>query len=99
MEKEEGSVLPGRGRNAAIGESSAEGLLNLSKSRPLPSAMQRGEMAQKVRASHILVKHVESRRPSSWKEPVVTRPKARKEEETCKFGAARPSPPPFHHLR
>lgn len=26
-----------------------------------------------VRASHLLVKHKDSRRPSSWKEPVVTR--------------------------
>jgi NIMA-interacting peptidyl-prolyl cis-trans isomerase 1 len=26
-----------------------------------------------VRASHLLVKHKGSRRPSSWKEPVVTR--------------------------
>ncbi len=26
-----------------------------------------------VRASHLLVKHRNSRRPSSWKEPVVTR--------------------------
>lgn len=26
-----------------------------------------------VRASHLLVKHKNSRRPSSWKEPVVTR--------------------------
>lgn len=30
-----------------------------------------------VRASHILVKHKDSRRPSSWKEPTVTRSKAR----------------------
>jgi NIMA-interacting peptidyl-prolyl cis-trans isomerase 1 len=28
-----------------------------------------------VRASHILVKHAQSRRPSSWKEPQVTRSK------------------------
>ena len=30
-------------------------------------------MAQQVRASHLLVKHRGSRRPASWKEPVVTR--------------------------
>uniref|UniRef100_A0A7S0UMW3 Peptidyl-prolyl cis-trans isomerase n=1 Tax=Polytomella parva TaxID=51329 RepID=A0A7S0UMW3_9CHLO len=29
----------------------------------------------RVRACHILIKHKESRRPSSWKEPVVTRTK------------------------
>ena len=28
-----------------------------------------------VRASHLLVKHRDSRRPSSWKEPAVTRTK------------------------
>ncbi|KAH6568027.1 hypothetical protein BASA62_005704 [Batrachochytrium salamandrivorans] len=28
-----------------------------------------------VRASHLLVKHSQSRRPSSWKEPVITRSK------------------------
>ena len=28
-----------------------------------------------VRASHLLVKHRDSRRPSSWKEPTVTRTK------------------------
>eukprot|EP00999_Lentomonas_sp_LEN2_P000611 NODE_1609_length_794_cov_68.511244_g1560_i0.p1 GENE.NODE_1609_length_794_cov_68.511244_g1560_i0~~NODE_1609_length_794_cov_68.511244_g1560_i0.p1 ORF type:complete len:182 (-),score=12.02 NODE_1609_length_794_cov_68.511244_g1560_i0:43-588(-) len=36
-----------------------------------PAAVQ----ASKVRASHLLVKHRESRRPSSWKEPTVTRSK------------------------
>ncbi|KAI9459640.1 rotamase-domain-containing protein [Lactarius psammicola] len=30
---------------------------------------------EKVRASHILVKHSGSRRPSSWKEPKITRSK------------------------
>mmetsp|Transcript_4767 Transcript_4767/g.8666 ORF Transcript_4767/g.8666 Transcript_4767/m.8666 type:complete len:112 (-) Transcript_4767:397-732(-) len=34
-----------------------------------------------VRASHILVKHRDSRRPSSWKEAYVTRP----EEEALKM--------------
>eukprot|EP00009_Paramoeba_aestuarina_P003377 CAMPEP_0201521680 /NCGR_PEP_ID=MMETSP0161_2-20130828/15582_1 /ASSEMBLY_ACC=CAM_ASM_000251 /TAXON_ID=180227 /ORGANISM="Neoparamoeba aestuarina, Strain SoJaBio B1-5/56/2" /LENGTH=147 /DNA_ID=CAMNT_0047920361 /DNA_START=83 /DNA_END=526 /DNA_ORIENTATION=- len=32
--------------------------------------------ASKVRASHLLVKHVESRNPSSWKEKTITRSKA-----------------------
>ncbi|PNH09050.1 Peptidyl-prolyl cis-trans isomerase NIMA-interacting 1 [Tetrabaena socialis] len=31
------------------------------------------EMATRVRASHLLVKHKDVRRPSSWKEPVITR--------------------------
>ncbi|KCV68058.1 peptidyl-prolyl cis-trans isomerase NIMA-interacting 1 [Fonticula alba] len=31
--------------------------------------------AAKVRASHLLVKHRDSRRPSSWKESVITRSK------------------------
>ncbi len=30
---------------------------------------------QQVKASHLLIKHKDSRRPSSWKEPVVTRSK------------------------
>ncbi|CAG8752935.1 1728_t:CDS:2, partial [Ambispora leptoticha] len=30
---------------------------------------------QQIRASHLLVKHKESRRPSSWKEPNITRTK------------------------
>eukprot|EP00211_Chloroparvula_japonica_P009678 CAMPEP_0119122158 /NCGR_PEP_ID=MMETSP1310-20130426/2501_1 /TAXON_ID=464262 /ORGANISM="Genus nov. species nov., Strain RCC2339" /LENGTH=153 /DNA_ID=CAMNT_0007111775 /DNA_START=109 /DNA_END=570 /DNA_ORIENTATION=+ len=33
------------------------------------------DMGDKVRASHILVKHVESRNPSSWKEAKITRSK------------------------
>lgn len=36
-------------------------------------------MTNTVRASHILVKHRDSRRPSSWKEPTVTRSKVRHE--------------------
>jgi len=31
--------------------------------------------ADKVRASHILVKHAQSRRPSSWKQKEITRSK------------------------
>jgi len=30
---------------------------------------------EEVRASHILVKHIQSRKPSSWKEPNITRTK------------------------
>ena len=37
-----------------------------------------------VRASHILVKHRDSRRPSSWKEPTVTRSKV--PCKSCSFG-------------
>uniref|UniRef100_A0A5S6QZF3 Peptidyl-prolyl cis-trans isomerase n=1 Tax=Trichuris muris TaxID=70415 RepID=A0A5S6QZF3_TRIMR len=31
--------------------------------------------ASKIKCSHILVKHKDSRRPSSWKQPVITRSK------------------------
>ncbi|KAI0779025.1 rotamase-domain-containing protein [Trametes elegans] len=34
-----------------------------------------GERPAQVRASHLLVKHRGSRRPSSWKEPTITRTK------------------------
>ncbi|KAL9932840.1 hypothetical protein V8E36_008095 [Tilletia maclaganii] len=37
------------------------------------SAGSGGAGGDKVRASHLLVKHRESRRPSSWKEPKITR--------------------------
>lgn len=33
----------------------------------------------KIRASHLLVKHRDSRRPSSWRQPEITRSK----EEAC----------------
>jgi len=33
------------------------------------------EAGEKVRASHLLVKHTESRRPSSWKQDTITRSK------------------------
>lgn len=33
-------------------------------------------MAQTVRVQHLLVKHIESRNPSSWKSPSITRTKA-----------------------
>jgi len=41
--------------------------------RPEPSGMNGHE--GKIRASHLLVKHRESRRPSSWREAEITRPK------------------------
>lgn len=43
-----------------------------------PSQSDSPEKAQNnvVRASHLLVKHVGSRNPSSWKEPVITRSEA-----------------------
>lgn len=44
----------------------------------MPTADQerdRSQRAPKVRASHILVKHRDSRRPSSWREEVITRSK------------------------
>ncbi|KZF21570.1 peptidyl-prolyl cis/trans isomerase [Xylona heveae TC161] len=34
-----------------------------------------GSGAGKIRASHLLIKHRDSRRPSSWREPEITRPK------------------------
>jgi NIMA-interacting peptidyl-prolyl cis-trans isomerase 1 len=33
------------------------------------------EKPEQIRASHLLIKHKESRRPSSWKEPTITRSK------------------------
>jgi NIMA-interacting peptidyl-prolyl cis-trans isomerase 1 len=57
--------------NAATGESVWE--------RPAGAANKArntsGSSSGKVQASHILVKHRDSRNPSSWKEPVVTRSK------------------------
>jgi NIMA-interacting peptidyl-prolyl cis-trans isomerase 1 len=41
-----------------------------------PSARQDGVSSEgKIRASHLLVKHRESRRPSSWREAEITRSK------------------------
>lgn len=40
-----------------------------------PAKKPGGGGSGKVQASHILVKHRDSRNPSSWKEPVVTRTK------------------------
>ncbi|KAF9469580.1 rotamase-domain-containing protein [Collybia nuda] len=39
------------------------------------SKAKSGGKADQVRASHLLVKHRDSRRPSSWKEPTITRSK------------------------
>ncbi len=39
--------------------------------------MAAGNEPVQVRASHLLVKHRDVRRPSSWKEPTVTRTKVR----------------------
>lgn len=38
-----------------------------------PSADEAQTMSSKVRASHLLVKHKDSRRPSSWREDNITR--------------------------
>lgn len=38
-----------------------------------PVSKRGSAMAPRVQASHLLVKHRDSRRPSSWKEPTVTR--------------------------
>ncbi|KAG0365071.1 peptidyl-prolyl cis/trans isomerase-like protein [Gamsiella multidivaricata] len=39
------------------------------------SAAQSDDSPRRVRVSHLLVKHVESRRPSSWREDQITRTK------------------------
>ncbi|KAJ3165417.1 Peptidyl-prolyl cis-trans isomerase NIMA-interacting protein 1 [Geranomyces variabilis] len=44
-----------------------------------------GSAPQKVRASHLLVKHAESRRPSSWKTPTITRSKEEAREIISRF--------------
>lgn len=44
-------------------------------SQGLGGALNRTDPSGKVRASHILVKHAQSRRPSSWKEATITRTK------------------------
>lgn len=40
-----------------------------------PTAEANTKDDQKIRCSHLLVKHVESRRPSSWREEKITRSK------------------------
>jgi NIMA-interacting peptidyl-prolyl cis-trans isomerase 1 len=41
----------------------------------LQSQGSSGSTEGKIRAAHLLVKHKDSRRPSSWKEPQITRSK------------------------
>ncbi|KAF9549580.1 hypothetical protein EC957_003532 [Mortierella hygrophila] len=36
---------------------------------------EKADSPRRVRVSHLLVKHTESRRPSSWREPTITRTK------------------------
>jgi NIMA-interacting peptidyl-prolyl cis-trans isomerase 1 len=40
-----------------------------------PAGAQQGATEGKIRTSHLLVKHRDSRRPSSWKSPEITRSK------------------------
>ncbi|KAJ3150640.1 Peptidyl-prolyl cis-trans isomerase NIMA-interacting protein 1 [Geranomyces variabilis] len=49
------------------------------------TAATSGSAVQKVRASHLLVKHAESRRPSSWKTPTITRSKEEAREIISRF--------------
>ncbi|KAJ3173993.1 Peptidyl-prolyl cis-trans isomerase NIMA-interacting protein 1 [Geranomyces variabilis] len=49
------------------------------------SSTTTGGAPQKVRASHLLVKHAESRRPSSWKSPTITRSKGEAREIITSF--------------
>ena len=42
---------------------------------PAASTSPEKRQARTIRASHVLVKHVGSRNPSSWREPVITRSK------------------------
>lgn len=49
---------------------------NFSASGPLASTNESSDKNQgKIRCAHLLVKHVESRRPSSWKQAEITRTK------------------------
>ncbi|KAK9463774.1 uncharacterized protein V1516DRAFT_694189 [Lipomyces oligophaga] len=43
---------------------------------PVDELLQRQQQPSKVRASHLLIKHNGSRRPSSWREKVITRDEA-----------------------
>ncbi|KAJ7109842.1 hypothetical protein C8R44DRAFT_800708 [Mycena epipterygia] len=49
--------------------------LSEEQANALLSASQESKRAGQVRASHLLVKHSGSRRPSSWKENTITRSK------------------------
>ena len=42
---------------------------------PSSYSMGNNDKEGKIRAAHLLVKHRDSRRPSSWKEPEITRSK------------------------
>ena len=48
---------------------------NPSISATATSSSSGGSTGGKIRAAHLLVKHKDSRRPSSWKEPDITRSK------------------------
>ena len=41
----------------------------------VPTKPAERESSEKVQAKHLLVKHAESRRPSSWRQEVITRTK------------------------
>ena len=62
-----------------------------------PGGSSDGGGGGKVRASHLLVKHNESRRPSSWRQEEITRSK----EDALEIlqGVSPPPPPPLlNHL-
>jgi NIMA-interacting peptidyl-prolyl cis-trans isomerase 1 len=40
-----------------------------------PASSSSGDAGLKIRAAHLLVKHRDSRRPASWREPKITRTK------------------------
>ena len=43
----------------------------------VPTKPAERESSEKVQAKHLLVKHAESRRPSSWRQEVITRTKVK----------------------
>ena len=43
----------------------------------VPTRPAERESSEKVQAKHLLVKHAESRRPSSWRQEVITRTKVK----------------------
>ncbi|KAJ3083926.1 hypothetical protein HK102_000833 [Quaeritorhiza haematococci] len=61
--------------NRATGESVWEKPANVDIRPMNPDGAQGGQQQKEVRASHLLVKHRDSRRPSSWKEENITRTK------------------------
>ena len=54
---------------------SGAGAINPSITATAASSSSGGSSGGKIRAAHLLVKHKDSRRPSSWKEPDITRSK------------------------